>query len=131
FPVSLILAWAFEMTPDGIKKEKDVDRSQSITGQTGRKIDFVIIGALVLALAYSIYFKDPGTNSDAAESAVPVPAGDGTYSIAVLPLVNMSSDPETDYFSDGLAEELLNLLSKVDALRVAARTSSFVYKGAD
>lgn len=117
FPVSLILAWAFEITPEGLKKEKDVDRSQSITSQTGRKIDFVIIGALVLALAYSIYFKDAEPPSD---TAVPVPAEDGTHSIAVLPLVNMSSDPETDYFSDGLAEELLNLLSKVDALRVAA-----------
>ncbi|MCH8930775.1 MAG: hypothetical protein IIA98_07660, partial [Proteobacteria bacterium] len=127
FPISLILAWAFEMTPEGLKKEKDVDRSQSITSQTGRKIDFVIIGALALALAYSIYFKDP----DAADSAVPVPALDDTHSIAVLPLVNMSSDPETDYFSDGLAEELLDLLSKVDSLRVAARTSSFAYKGSD
>ncbi|MCH7508971.1 MAG: hypothetical protein IIB68_03930 [Proteobacteria bacterium] len=127
FPISLILAWAFEMTPEGLKKEKDVDRSQSITSQTGRRIDFVIIGSLVLALVYSIYFKDP----DAADSAVPVPAQDGTHSIAVLPLVNMSSDPETDYFSDGLAEELLNLLAKVDSLRVAARTSSFAYKGSD
>lgn len=127
FPISLILAWAFEMTPEGLKKEKDVDRSQSIASQTGRRIDFVIIGALALALAYSMYFKDP----DAADSAVPVPAQDGTHSIAVLPLVNMSSDPETDYFSDGLAEELLNLLAKVDSLRVAARTSSFAYKGGD
>jgi len=127
FPISLILAWAFEMTPEGLKKEKDVDRSQSIASQTGRRIDFVIIGSLALALAYSIYFTDP----DVADSAVPVPALDGTHSIAVLPLVNMSSDPETDYFSDGLAEELLNLLSKVDSLRVAARTSSFAYKGSD
>ncbi|MCZ6827543.1 MAG: hypothetical protein O7D88_08585, partial [Gammaproteobacteria bacterium] len=130
FPISLILAWAFEMTPEGLKKEKDVDRSESITHETGRRIDFVIIGALVLALVYSIYFKDPDPDA-AADTAIPVPAADGTHSIAVLPLVNMSSDPETDYFSDGLAEELLNLLSKVDALRVAARTSSFVYKGAD
>ena len=128
FPISLILAWAFEMTPDGLKKEKDVDRSQSITQRTGRKIDFVIIGALVLALAYSIYFKDADRSSD---TVVPVPAEDGTHSIAVLPLVNMSSDPETDYFSDGLAEELLNLLAKVDTLRVAARTSSFIYRGGD
>ncbi|MCZ6911763.1 MAG: adenylyl cyclase, partial [Proteobacteria bacterium] len=129
FPISLILAWAFEMTPEGLKKEKDVDRSESITHETGRRIDFVIIGALVLALVYSIYFKDSGPSSE--DTALPVPAADGTHSIAVLPLVNMSSDPETDYFSDGLAEELLNLLSKVDTLRVAARTSSFAYKGGD
>ena len=128
-PIALILAWAFEVTPEGLKKEKDVDRSNSITGETGRKIDFVIISVLVLALAYSNFPRGPRPSSDAADIALPVPAEDGTHSIAVLPLVNMSSDTETDYFSDGLAEELLNLLAKVDSLRVAARTSSFAYKG--
>ncbi len=128
-PIALILAWAFEMTPEGLKKEKDVDRSQSITQETGRKIDYTIIAVLVLALSYALYFNN--SDSDSNRQTVPVPAADGTHSIAVLPLVNMSSDKETDYFSDGLAEELLNLLSKVDSLRVAARTSSFAYKGED
>ena len=128
-PIALILAWAYEMTPDGLKKEKDVDRDASITRETGRKIDFAIIGALVLALAYNLYFGNPGSNTDPVVAPIPVRAEDGTLSIAVLPLINMSSDAETDYFSDGLAEELLNLLAKVDSLRVAARTSSFAYKG--
>ena len=129
FPFALILAWAYEMTPDGLKKEKDIDRDESITNETGRKIDFMIIGALVLALAYNVIFVNPGSNSDSAIPPIPIVAKDGKLSIAVLPLVNMSSDTETDYFSDGLAEELLNLLAKVDSLRVAARTSSFAYKG--
>jgi TolB-like protein len=129
FPFALILAWAYEMTPDGLKKEKNVDRDESITKETGRKIDFMIIGALVLALVYSVVFRNPGADFDRAISPIPVVAEDGIRSIAVLPLVNMSSDKETDYFSDGLAEELLNLLAKVDSLRVAARTSSFAYKG--
>ena len=131
FPFALILAWAYEMTPDGLKKEKQVDRDESITRETGRKIDYMIIGALVLALIYSVVFMNSGSNSDSEISPIPVPAEDGTHSIAVLPLVNMSSDTETDYFSDGLAEELINLLAKVDSLRVAARTSSFAYKGLD
>ena len=129
FPIALIMSWAFERTPEGLKKEKDVDRSKSITRETGRMIDYVIISVLVLALAYSIFLRGPVPRSDVAGTALPVPAEDGTHSIAVLPLVNMSSDTETDYFSDGLAEELLNLLAKVDSLRVAARTSSFAYKG--
>lgn len=131
FPVAAIMAWAFERTPDGLKKEKDIDRSESITRETGRRIDYVIISMLAIALAFSLYFRAPISNSDGAGTALPALAEDGTRSIAVLPLVNMSSDAETDYFSDGLAEELLNLLAKVDSLRVAARTSSFAYKGQD
>ena len=103
FPFALILAWAYEMTPDGLKKEKDIDRDESITNETGRKIDFMIIGALVVALAYNVIFVNPCSNSDLAISPIPVLAEDGKHSIAVLPLVNMSSDTEADYFSDGPA----------------------------
>ena len=130
-PIAVVFAWAYELTPEGLKKEKDVDRSESITHETGRMIDYVIIGVLALALAYSLFLRTPVPSSDTAATALPVPAEDGTHSIAVLRLVNMSSDTETDYFSDGLAEELINLLAKVDSLRVAARTSSFAYKGQD
>lgn len=70
-PIALILAWAYEMTPDGLRKERDVVRDESITRETGRKIDFVIIGALVLALAYNIYFVNQGPNSDFAEAPTP------------------------------------------------------------
>ncbi len=125
FPLALIFAWAFELTPEGLKKEKDVDRSQSITHVTGRKLDFIIIAVLVLALGYFAYDKfllQP--ESDEV-------LGDIGRSIAVLPFVNMSDDSGNEYFSDGLSEELLNLLVKIPELRVAARTSSFSYKGKD
>ena len=122
FPVALLFAWAFEITPEGVKREAEVDRAASITPQTGRKLDFVIIGALTLALGYFAYDKFTD------EMAPPV-AGDGEKSVAVLPFVNMSSDPEQEYFSDGISEELLNVLAKIPGLRVAARTSSFAFKG--
>ncbi len=136
FPFALIFAWAFEMTPEGLKKEKDVDRSESITHVTGRKLDFLIIAVLVLALAYFAYDEfviDP--MQDAALATASIQAGEVTetdtpeMSIAVLPFVNMSSDPEQEYFSDGISEELLNVLAQLPGLRVAARTSSFQFKG--
>ena len=140
-PIALFFAWAFELTPEGIKKEKDVDRSQSITKVTSQKLNNAIIGLLVVALGYFALDKfllDP--KRDAAEIAtaiegsrdqVPEPVASGVTekSIAVLPFVNMSSDEEQEYFSDGLSEELLNLLAKIPELRVAARTSSFSFKG--
>ena len=125
FPVALLLAWAFELTPEGLKREKDVDRSASITQQTGRKLDYTIIGVLVLMLAYFAFDKfaaDPSTDTELLQVTT-------DKSIAVLPFVNMSSDPEQEYFSDGISEELLNVLSKIPGLRVPARTSSFQFKG--
>ena len=119
FPVALIFAWAFELTPEGLKKEKDVDRSRSITHVTGRKLDFVIIALLMVALGYFGYDKFV---------AGPIEPQDSIKSIAVLPFVNMSDDASNEYFSDGLSEELLNLLAKVPELRVVARTSSFSFK---
>ena len=125
FPLALFFAWAFELTPEGLKKEKEVDRSQSITSKTGRKLDFVIIGVLTVGLLFVVvdnYFldsADPVQEESAAE----------LRSIAVLPFVNMSNDPDQDYFSDGISEELLNLLAKIPAFKVAGRTSSFAFKG--
>jgi TolB-like protein len=139
FPLALFFAWAFEMTPEGIRRESDVDRSVSITDVTGRKLDRAIIAVLALAVVFFVYdkFSTPvpgqsgtttqaGTDqpADAVETGLPVEP-----SIAVLPFVNMSADPEQEYFSDGIAEELLNLLVRVDGLNVASRTSSFVYRG--
>ena len=136
FPIAAIFAWAFELTPEGIKKEKDVDRSQSITHNTGRKLDFVIIGVMALALIYFSYDKfvsDPteATTADTATDQAPevTETEISELSIAVLPFVNMSSDPEQEFFSDGISEELLNVLAQLPGLRVAARTSSFQFKG--
>ncbi len=126
FPVALILAWAFELTPAGIKLEKDVVRSESITHLTGRKLDFIIIGVLAVALVYLGVDKF-GLDRQPAQETESV--ADSPKSIAVLPFVNMSADQSNEYFSDGLSEELLNLLAKTPGLRVAARTSSFAFKG--
>jgi TolB-like protein len=134
FPIALIFAWAFEMTPEGIKKEKDVDRAQSITSQTGRKLDFTIIGILALAVAFLLFDRfatRPETPSaSGTELAAETEASaERAKSVAVLPFVNMSSDPEQEYFSDGISEEILNSLARVKELKVAGRTSSFAFKG--
>ncbi|MCH9026410.1 MAG: hypothetical protein IIA05_04745 [Proteobacteria bacterium] len=134
FPFALILAWAFELTPDGLKREADVDRSQSITPQTGRRIDFVIIALLLVAVVY--FFLEPRISMTPAErieeiqavSEVP-PAKSDLVSVAVIPFVNMSSDRDNEYFSDGISEELLNVLVQIKGLRVPSRTSSFAFKG--
>ncbi|MBU2675866.1 MAG: tetratricopeptide repeat protein [Gammaproteobacteria bacterium] len=118
FPVALVIAWIFELTPAGLKRETEIDRSKSPPNDMGRHIDFAIIAILVVLVGYFAYDK-----------LAPSAAAD--KSIAVLPFVNMSRDPDQEYFADGLSEELLNLLAKVPALRVIARTSSFSYKGKD
>jgi len=140
-PFALFFAWAFEMTPEGIKREQDVDRSQSTATQTGKKLNHMITVVMALALAYFAYdkFVLSGDREEArveaateavAEQAVSKESNtEPDRSIAVLPFVNMSSDPEQEYFSDGISEELLNGLAKIDSLKVAARTSSFSFKG--
>jgi len=142
FPLALIFAWAFELTPEGLKKEKDVDRSQSNTHQTGRKLDFVIIGLLAVALAFFIWDKfflsvaRDAALVEATKQAVtkrinadPEISAESDMSIAVLPFVNMSGDPENEYFSDGLSDELLNTLVRTGGLKVTGRTSSFAFRG--
>ena len=123
FPVAIVLAWIYELTPDGVKLEKDVDRSRSISDVTGRKLDFVIIGVLMVAVTMFALDKFVWSDGDYA--------GELPQSIAVLPFINMTPDKEQEYFSDGLTEELLNLLVRIPELRVASRTSSFFYKGKD
>jgi TolB-like protein len=134
FPLALFFAWAFEMTPDGIKKEKDVDRSQSITSTTGQKLNHTIIGLLVVTLSYFVYDKfvaqpQISENTPAVTAEIAVMPENDFQTIAVLPFVNMSEDSSNEYFSDGLTEELLNILAKIKELRVAGRTSSFAFKG--
>jgi adenylate cyclase len=141
FVIALIFAWAFELTPEGVKKEKDVDRSQSIAPKTGRKLDFVVIGLMAVGLAWFAWDKfaaKPHTDQNSAQNVAKIEpvatepvsntATGNNKSIAVLPFVNMSDDGANEYFSDGLSEELLNLLAKIPELKVAARTSSFQFK---
>jgi len=133
FPIVVFFSWAYEVTPEGIKRESAVDRSQSITHVTGRKLDLAIMLTLVLAVAYFTVDKfylsdrrDPATGAPHTGQAIP--AEEVATSIAVLPFVNMSDDASNEYFSEGLSEELLNLLARIPELRVAARTSSFSFK---
>ncbi len=128
FPIALLFAWAFELTPEGLKKEKDVVRSESVTQVTGRKLDKVIIGLLALALGYIVL--DKYVFEPAPEAVVDASAAVGTAkTVAVLPFVPMSSGDDDDYFADGLTEEILNVLAKLPELQVTARTSSFFFKG--
>ena len=168
----VIFAWAFELTPEGIKREKEVNRDVSITNVTAKKLDFVTIGLLVAVLAVvavdrflpeseSVGGSAAADQADIAGMAPAhpcappskcIPAQKGSLlqadnqsgreqssllqdnkppakSVAVLPFVNMSEDPNNEYFSDGISEEILNALAKVADLKVAGRTSSFAFKG--
>ncbi len=134
FPLALFFAWAYELTPDGLRKEKDVDRSQSITHVTGQKLNYTIIALLVAALGYMAYDKFRHQSQQAPEPTVAQEETAGeeetpVHSIAVLPFVDMSASGDNAYFSDGLTEELLNILANIKELRVAGRTSSFAFKG--
>jgi len=125
FPLALFFAWAFELTPEGLKKEKDVDRSDSITHVTGRKLDFVIIGVLAAALVMFALDKFVWTVNVSPE----ITTTGASRSIAVLPFVNMSDDPNNEYFADGISEEILNLLANIPELQVTSRSSAFSLKG--
>jgi len=144
FPLVLMFAWAFELTPEGIRRESEVDRSRSITPQTGRKLDFTIIGILAVAVVLLVLDRYSGSPSPlpkegsgqsfaTTEGAVASPAesANDETSLAVLPFVNISDDASNEYFSDGISEELLNVLVRVQGLRVPSRTSSFTFKGSD
>ena len=126
----MLFAWVYEMTPEGLKREADIDRSKSITSSTGHKINTVIIVLLVLAISGLVadrLIPEASVVTEATETAPEVAATDDT-SIAVLPFADLSADKDQQYFTDGLSEELLNLLVRVNGLRVASRTSSFAYR---
>jgi hypothetical protein len=134
------LAWRFELTPAGIKRDREVDRDAPGMRELGRRLDRVFLLVLAVAVGYFAIDKfvlDPAR--DRAREEVAEQRGRssallesyGTKSIAVLPFVNMSSDPEQEYFSDGIAEEVLNLLARISELRVISRSSSFTFKDQD
>jgi TolB-like protein/Tfp pilus assembly protein PilF len=155
FIPAVIFAWAFELTPEGIRKESQIDRTKSITPHTAKKLDIAtiafVIGAVVLLAVDRMLPQQTGVQPDAPASSTVIPADAGIQqdqatavksntasadiaappekSIAVLPFVNMSNDPDQEFFSDGISEELLNVLAKYPGVRVAARTSSFQFKG--
>ena len=144
----VVLAWAFELTPEGLKKESQLDRSRSIPTRTVKKLDRVIMVVLALGVGYFAFDKfvlDPHREADRLAALDEQKATEvekarqqgrsealvesyGDSSIAVLPFVNMSSDVEQEYFSDGMTEEVLNLLASIPDLRVISRSSAFLYK---
>src|SRR6185503_10198385 len=125
FPVALIIAWAFELTPEGIKRTEDADtvRQQS---RGGAWIAVVVIAA---ALSVGLFFLGRYTAGRATTRQGETATEILEKSIAVLPLVNTSGDPSNEYFSDGLSEELIAVLAKIPELKVIGRSSSFFFKG--
>ncbi|NCF15270.1 MAG: hypothetical protein GWP62_08175 [Gammaproteobacteria bacterium] len=140
FLPTVIAAWVFEWTPDGLKRDKDLDVAEPGSAGSRRFLDRAIIVGLTLAVGYFAFDKfvlDPARDEireqQAADDArsVAVKGFYGDRSIAVLPFVNMSSDPEQEYFGDGISEEVLNLLAGIRELRVISRSSAFAFKGQD
>src|SRR5215470_1172322 len=126
FPVALLIAWAFELTPEGIKRTEDADAARQ-RSSGGAWIAVVVIGA---ALSLGLFFLGRYTAGRAtARVSETGTAPNALKSIAVLPLVNTSGDPSNEYFSDGLSEELIAVLAKIPELKVIGRSSSFFFKG--
>ncbi len=130
-PVVLLFAWAFELTPDGVKRTAEVEAEQSVTSDTGQKINRLLVAALAVAVAFLLYerFLPSDGIGGGSDARAPIEASADIKTLAVLPFVNMSSDPEQEYFSDGITEEILNVLAGIQGLRVTSRTSAFAFKG--
>jgi len=140
FPLALLFAWAFELTPQGIKKTEHVSPEESITHLTGRKLDYILGGLLIIAVGYIVIDKaivsreplDAGMVPPVAEQTATAPeVKEEPKTIAVLPFTDLSPEKDQEYFVDGLSEELLNCLSKIPGLSVTSKTSSFSFKGAN
>ncbi|MBL0164122.1 MAG: tetratricopeptide repeat protein [Xanthomonadales bacterium] len=148
FLPAVVFSWLFELTPEGIKRDAEVTPDQSNASKTGRRMDRLIFAgviALIVVVAADRYWPraarveaesasiaaavPPSTPTDASAKASATDISVDPNSIAVLPFVNMSADKDNEYFSDGVAEEILNSLSKIKSLKVAGRTSSFSFKG--
>lgn len=145
FVPALVFAWIYELTPEGLKRDHEVSPAESIAATTGRRMDRLLLTGMLLVLLViagdRLWPEAPtaAAPSDPAatvEEAAPAPAdattpaagGPPEASIAVLPFVNMSTDAENGYFADGISEELLNVLARIDGLTVASRTSSFTFR---
>jgi len=156
FPVALVFSWVYELTPDGLRRDSEVDAAGPLSARTGQKMNAAIIVLLLIAIGLGVADRlaspvtgsaaGPGGGAEApadkvagtvtptdiergVDAVVRSPASES--SIAVLPFADLSPEGDNEYFSDGLTEELLNALAKVRALKVAGRTSSFAYKGRD
>ncbi len=145
FPLLLIFSWVFEITPEGIKRERDIAPGESTNVLTGMRISLMILVLMAIAVGLQVmdYLKTTSPKPDLSATADATVQPDNQSlspstpptviatepTIAVLPFANMSSDPEQEYFADGVAEEILNALSRISQLQVRGRTSSFYFKG--
>lgn len=147
FPVAMVLAWAFEMTPEGMRPTETIPSEDSIASQTGRKLDWAILAGLLLVgglMMFSQFYRpvspantpqdiltpDQAAASSISEAAsITEPDYQAAQSIAVLPFEDYSADKDQDYFAKGISEELLNVLARISGLRVASRTSAFAFAG--
>lgn len=127
WPVAIVLSWLYEMTPDGLRRERDIEDSDSIVHVTGRKLDYVIMLGLAVGFAYLIGLRLTG---DPVELD-PLGTQLEPHTLAVLPFRNLSADPDNEYFSDGLTEDLINTMASVPGIRVIASTSAFSFKNTD
>ena len=125
FIPAVVLSWFFEITSDGIKRDEDVDRDGNSGNRAARKVDQLTIAAAIVLIIVVGLFGARYTSDD----PTPIDLGVSATSIAVLPFANMSGDKDNEYFSDGLTETLLHMLAQIPDLQVAARTSSFAFKG--
>lgn len=125
FPIALLFSWAFEMTPEGLKKTAEVNADESITSSTGQRINYVIIAALAAVVLFQQFAPSLSKLSPFSKSA----AGAASIAIAVLPFADLSPAGDQEYLGDGVAEEILNVLADVDGLKVTSRTSAFAFKG--
>ena len=136
FPIALVLAWAFELTPEGIKRADEVAPDESITRKTGRKLVRITMALAVIAVGlFAFQWLRPKSaptprQSEAAKSSTAPAPPISEKSIAVLPFENLSSDKENAYFAEGIQDEILTRLSKIAALKVISRTSTQKYKSA-
>ncbi|MBO6793642.1 MAG: hypothetical protein JJ895_07015 [Balneolaceae bacterium] len=131
FPIALIIAWAFELTPDGMKKSDEVAIAESVTNQTGKKLNVVIISALSLLILVLLVERFAFAPKASIEENLPKISTISQQSVAVLPFADMSENKDQDWFSDGLTEEILNSLAQLPELKVTSRTSAFQFKGKD
>ena len=151
FIFALVISWAYEMTPEGLRRESEVRREESVTHKTARKLDWITIVLLLVVGAVVVFDRfipkaeegvpvqatGPATTTGEEKQNTETPSPralarqDQRQSVAVIPFVNMSDDESNEYFSDGISEELLNVLVRIESLRVPSRTSSFTFKGSD
>src|SRR5437667_2060295 len=125
FPIALVIAWAFELTPEGIKRTEDVDRP---AGHVSKSRSWIYIAVIAAAFSIGLFFVGRYTAGHGTSQVHEVTTASPGKSIAVLPLINESGDPKDEYFSDGLSEELIAALAQISGLKVIGRSSSFRFK---